>query len=152
MAMRLTSPAFTEGGGIPRRFTCDGDDFSPPLVWSGAPAATRSFALVCRDPDAPGGTWYHWAAFDITRQTSSLAEHCPPGSTALQQAINDFGKNGYGGPCPPRGHGPHNYHFTLYALRADHIEAPRAVHCRDIEKAAKAHAIETAELVGIYGR
>lgn len=152
MAMQLTSGAFANNGQIPVRFTCDGDDFSPPLTWSGAPPATRSFVIVCRDPDAPGGVWYHWAAFDIPRATNGLAEHCLPGSTALLQAINDFGKQGYGGPCPPRGHGPHHYYFTLYALRADHIEASRAAHCRDIENAAKAHAIATAELVGTYGR
>jgi Raf kinase inhibitor-like YbhB/YbcL family protein len=152
MTMRLSSSAFADNGQIPNRFTCDGDDNSPPLAWSGAPAAARSFVIVCRDPDAPGGVWYHWAAFDIPRGTDSLAEHCLPTSKTLQQAINDFGKKGYGGPCPPPGHGPHHYHFSLYALRADHIEAPPNVHCRDIERAAKAHAIATAELIGIYGR
>ncbi len=152
MALRLTSTAFADGDRIPIRFTCDGDDISPPLAWSGAPAATRSYALVCSDPDAPGGTFYHWAAFDIPARTGGLAERCLPGSTALRQAINDFGKKGYGGPCPPRGHGPHHYHFALYALGADHIEAPSAVHCRDIERAAKVHAIESAEIVATYER
>ncbi len=152
MAMRLSSDAFADGGQIPGRFTCDGDDFSPPLVWSGAPAPTRSFAIICRDPDAPGGTWYHWAAFDIPRKSNSLAEHCLPGNAALRQAVNDFGKKGYGGPCPPRGHGPHHYHFVLYALDIERFDALGTAHCRDIEKVAKVHAIETAELIGIYGR
>ncbi|MDE2230275.1 MAG: YbhB/YbcL family Raf kinase inhibitor-like protein [Alphaproteobacteria bacterium] len=152
MALRLTSSAFDTGSQIPGRFTCDGDDYSPPLAWSGAPPAARSFAVVCRDPDAPGGVWYHWAAFGIPRKSNSLAEHCLAGSTALRQAVNDFGKKGYGGPCPPRGHGPHHYHFTLYALDVDHIDASSSAHCRDIEKTAKAHAIETAELIGTYER
>ncbi len=152
MTMRLSSPAFENGGKIPGRFTCDGDDISPALAWSGAPAAARSFVIICRDPDAPAGTWYHWAAFNIPCNANSLAEHCLPGSAALRQAINDFGKKGYGGPCPPHGHGRHHYHFVLYALNEDRIDAPGSAHCRDIETAAKAHAIETAELIGIYER
>ena len=152
MTMRLSSPAFENGGKIPGRFTCDGDDFSPPLAWSGAPPAARSFAIICRDPDAPSGVWYHWAAFNIPRNISSLAEHCLSAGPALRQAINDFGQKGYGGPCPPHGHGRHHYHFALYALDSDRIDTPNGAHCRDIETAAKAHAIETAELVGIYER
>jgi Raf kinase inhibitor-like YbhB/YbcL family protein len=152
MAMRLSSSAFSDGAQIPSQLTCDGADESPPLTWSGAPTTTQSFAVICRDPDAPGGTWYHWAAFDISRKTSGLAEHCLPGNTTLRQAINDFGKKGYGGPCPPRGHGPHHYHFILHALDVERLGVPGTAHCRDIERAAKAHTIETATLIGTYGR
>ena len=152
MTMRLNSAAFENGGEIPERHTCEGDNFSPPLSWFGAPTAVRSFAVICRDPDAPSGVWYHWAVFDIPRTAASLAEHCRPGGMALHQAINDFGKKEYGGPCPPRGHGRHHYHFTLYALDTESIDASGGARCRDIETAAKAHAIETAELIGVYER
>lgn len=151
MAMRLTSTAFGSDG-IPARFTCDGADVSPPLAWSGAPAGTRSFALVCSDPDAPSGTWYHWAVFDIPAGTVELAENHPAKSHVGRQAINDFGAQDYGGPCPPRGHGAHHYHFTLYALNIEHLGAAVGARCRDVEKAAKTHAIATAELIGLYGR
>lgn len=152
MTMQLTCIAFSHGGEIPARFTCDGDDLSPPLAWSGTPPDTHSFAIICRDPDAPSGVWYHWAAFDISRNVHQLAEHCLPGSTAMRQAINDFGKKGYGGPCPPRGHGRHHYHFTLYALNVEHLDAPASAHCRDIENAAAVHTLATAELIGLYAR
>lgn len=152
MTMRLISPAFTSGSEIPARFTCDGDNLSPPLAWSNAPSGTRSFAIVCCDPDAPSGVWYHWAALDIARNVDKLAERCRPGSTAMRQAINDFEKRGYGGPCPPRGHGRHHYHFTLYALDVEHLDVPPSAHCRDIERAARPRALATAELIGFYSR
>lgn len=152
MALRLTSDGFAGGGAIPARFTCDGDNLSPALSWSGAPSGTLSFAVVCCDPDAPSGRWYHWAAFDIPRTANALEEHVPPGSTTIRQALNDFGKSGYGGPCPPRGHGRHHYHFTLYALGLARLDVPASARCRDIEKAAKAHALAAAELIGFYER
>lgn len=152
MVMRLTSAAFTSGGEIPARFTCDGENLSPPLAWSGAPSGTRGFAVICRDPDAPAGVWYHWAAFDIARSTDGLAEHCRPNDKALRQGVNDFRRSSYGGPCPPHGHGRHHYHFTLYALDVDHLDAPANAHCREVESAAKVHALAVAELVGFYER
>jgi Raf kinase inhibitor-like YbhB/YbcL family protein len=152
MAMRLSSSGFKNGGAIARRFTCDGENCSPPLAWSGAPAETRSFALVCRDPDAPAGVFYHWAAFDVAADADGLPEHCPPGSAAMRQATSDFGRPGYGGPCPPRGHGPHHYHFTLYALDVERLAVPARAHCREVEAAARSRALATAELVGIYER
>jgi len=114
--MRLTSSAFGNGGEIPARFTCDGENLSPPLAWTGAPKGTHSFAIVCSDRDAPSGVFYHWAVFDIAGSIDRLPEYCRPESAALGQAINDFHRGGYGGPCPPHGHGRHRYCFTLYAL------------------------------------
>lgn len=151
-AMVLTSPAFAHGKAIPSRFTCDGDDFAPPFAWSGAPAETQSFALVCHDPDAPSGDWYHWAAFDIPADATSLSESLGPKKAPIHEASNDFGKRGYGGPCPPGGHGRHHYHFTLYALDVPHLALPGSVHCREVERAAKAHALSTAKLIGTYSR
>lgn len=152
MDMHLTSTAFLHNGKIPARFTCDGADVSPQLAWSGAPAGTRSFAIVCADPDAPAGTWYHWAVFDIPAGTAELTEHVRAAGAAPRQAVNDFGKAGYGGPCPPPGHGTHHYHFTLYALNIEHLNLAAGARCRDVEKAAKAHAMATAKLIGVYAR
>jgi Raf kinase inhibitor-like YbhB/YbcL family protein len=150
--MILSSSAFAQGKHIPRTFTCDGTDSSPPLAWSGAPNHTRSFALVCRDPDAPSGDWYHWAAFDIPARTSTLAETIGPQKAPIREAINDFGRRGYGGPCPPQGHGPHRYHFKLYALDVDHLDLRGSARCREVERTAETHALATAELIGTYDR
>lgn len=150
--MRLTSPVFRSDGWIPVRFTCDGADVSPPLAWSEPPSSVRSFALVCADPDAPGGVWYHWAIYDLPPDQRALAEHWPPARAMPPQAVNDFRRSGYGGPCPPRGARPHRYQFRLYALSVERLGLAPAAKCREVEAAARAHAIATAELAGHYGR
>ena len=148
--MKLVSSAFADGAAIPRRFTCDGENLSPPLKWSGAPAGTRSFVLLCDDPDAPAGTWHHWAAYDIPPIMSELSEDVS--NAAIKEAVNDFRKNGYGGPCPPHGHGPHHYHFRLLALSTDRVRAKANASCRDIEREARKFALAEAILVGWYER
>jgi Raf kinase inhibitor-like YbhB/YbcL family protein len=145
--MQLRSSAFSDGEAIPRRFTCEGEDLSPPLHWSDAPAGTRSFVILCDDPDAPARVWRHWAAFDIPPDRVTL-----PAGAAVKQAISDFGRPGYGGPCPPRGHGPHHYHFRLLALSTDRLRVRRDPSCRDVEREARNHLIEEAVLVGLYER
>jgi Raf kinase inhibitor-like YbhB/YbcL family protein len=150
--MRLSSSAFAPGDKIPGRFTCDGADVSPPLAWSGAPAGTRSFCVVCSDPDAPAGVWFHWAIFDIPGDATQLPEHLPAEHGAMRQALNDFHRPGYRGPCPPHGHGRHRYHFKLYALDAEHLGVPSGADCRAVEAAAEAHALAAAELVAVYSR
>ena len=150
--MRLTSSAFAPDGRIPGRFTCDGADVSPPLAWSDPPSGVRSFALVVTDPDAPGGVWYHWAICDIPPAARALEAHWPPERPIPPQARNDFGRPGYGGPCPPRGAAAHRYHFRLYALNVARLDLGSHAVCRDVEAAAGAQAIATAELVGTYGR
>jgi len=152
MAMRLTSAAFAPSGEIPARFTCDGRNLSLPLAWSNPPPAVRSFAIICRDPDAPSRTFYHWAAFDIPPSTNQLPENWAAHPTGSQQAVNDFGKTGYGGPCPPHGHGTHHYHLKLYALDVEHLDVPTNASCRDVERAIAHHAVATAELIGTYAR
>src|SRR5579864_4792275 len=113
MPFILMSPAFPPGGEIPRQYTCDGSDISPPFTWSGVPAGTASLVLVIEDPDAPRGTFHHWAVFAIPPGWTGL----PAGFGAAQppagsgQTRNDFGRLGYGGPCPPAGAGAHHYHF-----------------------------------------
>src|SRR4051794_13201762 len=117
MPFALMSPAIPPGGPVPTEYTCDGTDISPPLVWSGVPAGTQSLAVVIADPDAPRGTFYHWAAYDIPPGTTGLNpgfSRNPP--LGVQQARNDFGMIGYRGPCPPPGGGVHHYHIELHAL------------------------------------
>jgi Raf kinase inhibitor-like YbhB/YbcL family protein len=152
--MQLSSSGFADGAAIPRRFTCDGEDLSPPLAWQGAPAATRSFVLLCDDPDAPAGTWHHWAAYDIDAKQTGLAEGAShdSGTARLKQAINDFRRAGYGGPCPPHGHGRHRYHFRLLALAVDHLPLGAKPSCREVEQEARRHVVAEATLVGIYQR
>lgn len=152
--MKLISSAFANGGEIPRRQTCDGENLSPPLAWRDAPEATRSFALLCDDPDAPGGTWRHWAVYDLPSDTASL----PEGAGNLgekagpKQAMNDFRRKGYGGPCPPHGHGTHHYHFRLLALSTDSLRLDASATCRDVERAANPHVLAEAILIGRYRR
>ena len=112
---QLRSPAFAEGGSIPARFTCSGEDLSPPLEWSGVPAKARSLALIVHDPDAPGGDFVHWMAIGLPADSRSLKEGVADREPSLAQGLNDFEKTGYGGPCPPPGK-PHRYIFELVAL------------------------------------
>jgi len=152
--MMLASPAFQPGGNIPAEYTCDGSDISPPLSWSGVPAGTQSLVLVIEDPDAPSGIFRHWAAFDIPATASGLAAGYGPGRPAAQfrEARNDFGKKGYGGPCPPQGGGTHHYRFRLFALDRPRLDlAPPAIALAVLE-AARPYAIGRAELIGTYRR
>lgn len=154
MSLALLSAAFGAGEQIPPVHTCDGADTSPPLAWQGAPPATRSFALVLTDPDAPVGTWYHWAIFDIPANISHLdagyaaAAHVG----AIRQGINDFKRTGYGGPCPPPGHGTHHYRFRLMALSVDRLDVDDPVDGRAVERAAEHRLLADAVLIGTYGR
>ena len=154
MTLTLTSAAFGHETRIPSRYTCDGDDLSPPLSWSGAPTGSKSLALICSDPDAPMKTWYHWAVFDIP----PLVDHLDEGigrrahADGMRQALNDFGRFGYGGPCPPKGHGDHHYRFHLLALEIASLALPERAHCRDVERAAASHILGEALLMGTYSR
>ncbi|MGZ3283371.1 MAG: YbhB/YbcL family Raf kinase inhibitor-like protein [Xanthobacteraceae bacterium] len=150
--MRLRSSAFPDGTTIPRRFTCDGTDLSPPLDWSDAPETTRSFVLLCDDPDAPAGTWHHWAAYDIPADRAALVEGAAQQGKGFKQAINDFQQPGYGGPCPPRGDGIHRYRFRLLALAVDRLPARREPSCQAVEREANKHLLAEATLIGTYQR
>ncbi len=147
----LTSSAFDEGATIPTRHTCDGEDISPELTWQGAPAGTRSFVLIMDDPDAPGRTFTHWVLFDIPAGQTTLPEGFQPGDVGTSGA-NDFGKTGYGGPCPPPGHGPHRYFFTLYALNTDVLNLPANASRSAVEQAMQNHLVAQARLMGRYER
>jgi Raf kinase inhibitor-like YbhB/YbcL family protein len=152
--MRLTSPAFNAGSRIPARHTCEGPNLSPRLVWADPPAEAKSFALLCDDPDAPGGTWRHWGIFDISPEVRELAEGYPAQATVgkTRQAINDFRRLGYGGPCPPPGHGVHHYHFRLFALDVATLPLGAKARCADVETALESHVLASCELVGTYSR
>jgi Raf kinase inhibitor-like YbhB/YbcL family protein len=147
MSFGLRSTAFGDGEVIPRRHTCEGEDVSPPLSWSDPPEGTRSLALVVDDPDAPGGTFTHWLAWDLEPAAGKLGE----GQAAPSEGSNDFGRVGYRGPCPPPGRGPHRYIFRLYALDASLDVRPGADKA-DIERALNGRSLATAELVGRYER
>jgi Raf kinase inhibitor-like YbhB/YbcL family protein len=153
MSFALTTTAFAPGGSIPARFTCDGADLSPDLAWSGAPAATRSLALIADDPDAPAGTWTHWLLWNIPTASSSLPAGVPKQaslSNGTAQGRSSFRRIGYGGPCPPPGK-PHRYFFKLYALDTALNLQPGA--SRDeLERALEGHVLAHAELMGLYGR
>jgi Raf kinase inhibitor-like YbhB/YbcL family protein len=144
--IEITSEAFEEGDAIPRRHTCEGEDLSPPLSWTGAPEGTRSLALIVDDPDAPVGTFTHWLAWGID-PGADLGE----GEAAPREGRNDFGEVGYRGPCPPTGHGRHRYFFRLHALDAE-LDLERGAGRDELERALEGHVLETAELVGGYER
>jgi len=153
MALELTSAAFQDGDTIPTKYTADGGNASPPLRWRAAPDGTRSLALVCEDPDAPRGTFTHWVLFNIPAQTEELNEGLPHETSLLagaEQATNDFGKIGYGGPSPPPGK-PHRYVFKLYALDRRLDVKPGATKAAVLD-AIKGHVLGEGQLLGNYGR
>jgi Raf kinase inhibitor-like YbhB/YbcL family protein len=143
----LQSSAFEPGRSIPRRHSCEGEDLSPPLSWSGAPEGTRSLALVVDDPDAPAGTFTHWLGWGLDPGAQGLGE----GEAAPVEGRNDFGTSGYRGPCPPPGHGRHRYSFRLYALDTD-LELRPGAGKRELERALEGHTLAKAELIGTYER
>jgi Raf kinase inhibitor-like YbhB/YbcL family protein len=153
MEIVLKSPAFTEGGTIPAKYTADGAGLSPPLSWSGVPHRTRSLVLLCEDPDAPGGTFTHWVVYDLPPQARQLGEGAP-GQPALPgggtQGTNDFGEPGYGGAAPPPGP-PHRYYFKIAALDAE-LGLPPGARRQEVLAAMEGHVLAEGWLMGTYGR
>ncbi len=150
--MELKSTAFQAGALIPAKYTCDGEDISPPLNWSEPPAGTESFALISDDPDAPVGTWVHWVMWNIPAGTRALEENLPKAPSLpnkAKQGTTDFRRIGYGGPCPPSG--THRYFFKLYALDTT-LNLPSSTTKKDLEKAMGGHILAQAELIGKYQR
>jgi len=158
----LSSTDFTEGSTLANaqvfnEFGCKGGNLSPALAWSGAPAGTKSFALLMHDPDAPTGSgWWHWVVYDIPAATTSLAAGAGEPKKGLMPAAavqgrTDYGSIGYGGPCPPPGQ-PHHYNFTLYALKVPKLEVPEGASAALIGFNVRAQALGEAQLTGMYGR
>jgi Raf kinase inhibitor-like YbhB/YbcL family protein len=153
MAFELTSSAFKAGQSIPIQFTCEGQQVSPPLVWSSAPPQTATFALIADDPDAPRGTFTHWVLFNIPGDVDHLDEQVPPVpglDNGAVQGRNDFGGVGYGAPCPPMG-APHRYRFTLDALDT-RLPLPAGASRQQVLHAMRGHILAQAQLVGTYQR
>lgn len=147
--MRLTSPAFADGQRVPTRYTCDGDNVSPELEWFEVPEGTVTLALTCQDPDAPRGTFTHWVVWNLSPANCGLDAGEVP--TGARQGVNDFGNVGYDGPCPPRGHGTHHYHFRLCAVPME-LGLPEGSTIEDLRAALDGNALVRAELVGTYER
>ena len=144
----LTSDDFRDGQPIPQIHSCDGADQSPQLGWDEPPAGTKSLALIMDDPDAPSGTFRHWAAYDIPATTRTIGRAQSVG----KQAVNGSGAVGYKGPCPPKGHGPHRYRFKLYALDVESLAVPAGAKVAEVEEAAKQHQLGLAQLMGTFER
>ncbi len=147
MPLTITSSAFGQDERIPRRYTGEGEDVSPPLRWSGVPEGTRQLALICHDPDAPRPHgWSHWVLVGISPNATGLEEGDAGGYT---EGVNDFGGIGYGGPMPPEGHGTHHYYFWIYALGTE-VDAKPGITRRELLDAIDGHVIEQNRLVGTY--
>ena len=153
MAFTISSSAFSNGGSIPKKFTCDGPDASPQLAWTEPPAATKSFSLLADDPDAPVGNWNHWAVWNLPATLRGLPEAVSKNARladGTEQGRNDFGKTGYNGPCPPPGK-PHRYYFKLFALGTK-LDLKAGSRKKELENAMKEHILGQAEWMGTYGR
>jgi len=151
MPFQVFSSAFADGGWIPGLHSCDGADLSPSLEWSGAPSETRSFALIVEDPDAPAGVWCHWLLYDIGPRIRAMPQGYKPGSLGVG-GTNDFGKIGYGGPCPPKGHGAHRYFFKLSALNIQSTGLPSGATRAEFLNAIKGHVLAEAQHMGRFER
>jgi len=153
MKLRLTSTAFADGQPIPRKHTADDQDLSPALQWSEVPAAAKSLALICDDPDAPAGAWVHWVIYNLSSSTAGLAEGVPKSpelANGARQGINDFKRPGYGGPAPPAGK-PHRYFFKLYALDLNPDLKPGLTK-KDLLKEMEGHVLAEGQWMGTYQR
>jgi Raf kinase inhibitor-like YbhB/YbcL family protein len=147
MTIQITSTAFSEGGKIPRIYTCDDQNVSPPLTWTGVPTTTVSLALIMDDPDAPSGTWVHWVLYNLAPDTTNLDQ----GKTGLgTEGKNDFNRLGYGGPCPPRG-STHRYYIKLFALDT-RLDLKSGATKAQVESAMRGHILAQGQLMGRYGR
>jgi len=150
--MEIRSSAFNEGAIIPRKYTCDKIDISPPLEWSQVPDGTKTFALICDDPDAPMGTWVHWVLFNLPENVLELPENVlklEVLKNGARQGKNDFGKIGYGGPCPPSG--THRYYFKIYALDKK-LDSKPGITKKELLKAMEGHMLAEGQLMGRYKR
>lgn len=153
MPLTVSSSGFANGASIPKKFTCDGQDLSPPLAWTEPPGAAKTFALIADDPDAPVGNWNHWTIWNIPANQRALAEGTSKDAQladGTEQGRNDFRKTGYNGPCPPPGK-PHRYYFKLFALDSKLDLEPNSTK-KQLEAAMKGHILAQAECMGTYGR
>jgi Raf kinase inhibitor-like YbhB/YbcL family protein len=151
VAFAVRVEGLSAGAEIPRRYTCDGEDIPPRVQWTDEPASTKSFAVIVDDPDAPGGTWTHWLVWDIPAGVRSLSPETQK-IQGVKSGTNDFGKRGYGGPCPPRGRGPHRYFFRVFALNVASLELREGANRMPVEEAIHRHLVAEASFMGRYER
>ncbi len=150
--MEILSSAFDEGAMILEKYTCDDIDISPPIKWSSIPEGTKTFAIICDDPDAPMGTWVHWVIYNLPADINELSENIPLSeilTNGTKQGRNDFGKIGYGGPCPPGG--THRYYFKVYAL-SKKLMVESGITKSELLKAMEGHILSEGKLMGRYKR
>jgi len=155
MSYTIKSSAFKEGAPIPKEYSCEGKNTSPELSWSGAPAGTKSFVLICDDPDAPHGAWTHWIVYDVPSTTLSFSPNMKIGAElehGIKQGSQSSGVLGYQGPCPPQGHGVHHYHFTLYAMECPSLGIAGGADRKQVEQAMVKHIISQTQCMGTYER
>jgi Raf kinase inhibitor-like YbhB/YbcL family protein len=153
MPFTITSPVFRNGEVIPTRHTRDGENLSPPLEWRDAPPETRSYVLIVEDPDAPSGMFRHWAMYNIPADGVGLPEGASAqGHRGAGEGVNGFGNARYDGPQPPKGHGPHHYHFRLAALDVPRLDVSASAKVEDVWAKAQPHIVAEAEVVGVYER
>jgi Raf kinase inhibitor-like YbhB/YbcL family protein len=153
MAFTVSSTAFENDAPIPHKYTCDGDDISPPLAWTGVPEEAKSLALICDDPDAPMGIWVHWVLWSLPPSAPGLPEAVPTEATlpgGIKQGLNGWKKLGYGGPCPPASKS-HRYLFKLYALDTE-LDLPPTSTARELEAAIRGHILAEGQIMGKYER
>lgn len=151
--LAVESPAFKNGEMIPIKYTCKGENISPEIIWSGAPRGTKSFVLICDDPDAPMGTWVHWVVYNIPVNMNKLQQHFPKDvelKNGIKQGITSFGSSGYGGPCPPSG--THRYYFKVYAINKILKLDPRKTKKKDVLKTIEGYIIGYGELIGKFSK
>jgi Raf kinase inhibitor-like YbhB/YbcL family protein len=147
MALRVSSPAFSNNDAIPQKYTCDGQNVAPPIEWRDVPNRSKSVAIICDDPDAPSGTFTHWVLYNIPASTRALPEH----STIGTPGVNSFGKTGFGGPCPPTKDDAHHYHFRVFALDIESLGLA-GLSKEDALDAMSGHILAEGDLVGVYKR
>lgn len=155
MGFSLKSHDFNDGETLNKRYSCEGDGMSPDLEWDGPPQGTRSYALIVEDPDAPGGVFTHWVVFDMP----ATFKHLDRGmgndqdlKDGIKQGTTDFGHTGYGGPCPPRGHGRHRYNFVIKALDIPMLGLTDGAEKADVLKAIKGHVLGESRITGVFER
>ena len=151
MSFTVRVEGFSEGADIPRRYTCEGQNTPPVIEWTAEPATTQSFAVIVDDPDAPAGTWTHWLVWDIPDNVRSLSAQAEK-VNGIKSGTNDFGKRGYGGPCPPKGGGPHRYFFRVFALNVASLGVAEGARRATVEKAIRKHVLAEASFMGRYER
>ncbi|MGO9386869.1 MAG: YbhB/YbcL family Raf kinase inhibitor-like protein [Methanobacterium sp.] len=152
MVIKIKSKVFEDGEPIPTKYTCSGVDVSPPLEWTSIPEDTESIGIICEDPDAPGGTWSHWIIFNLPADTMSLSEHIMSREimdNGAIQGLNDFGKVGYAGPCPPKG--THHYYYKIYALDVK-LDLPPRTSRKTFLETINGHIIDQGQIMGTYTR